>query len=53
MSEPDSGSDLASVRTRAVRSGDKWVINGRKIWTTCAHQNHYILMLCQFIAWPE
>ncbi|HTR60225.1 MAG TPA: acyl-CoA dehydrogenase family protein [Candidatus Binataceae bacterium] len=47
MSEPDSGSDLASVRTRAVRTGDKWIINGRKIWTTYAHHNHFILMLCR------
>ena len=47
MSEPDSGSDLASVRTRAVRAGDKWVINGRKIWTSYAHQSHYLLMLCR------
>ncbi|HVN88526.1 MAG TPA: acyl-CoA dehydrogenase family protein [Candidatus Binataceae bacterium] len=47
MSEPDSGSDLASVRTRAVRKGDKWVINGRKIWTSYAHRSHYLLMICR------
>ncbi len=47
MSEPETGSDLASVRTRATRTGDKWVINGRKIWTSNAHLSHFVLMLCR------
>lgn len=45
MSEPDAGSDLAAVRTKAERDGDDWIINGTKIWTTDAHLNHYMVCL--------
>ena len=45
MSEPGSGSDLAAVRTRAVRDGDGWRINGAKIWTSNAHRAHYLIAL--------
>ncbi|MCK8785344.1 acyl-CoA dehydrogenase family protein [Roseomonas sp. NAR14] len=45
MSEPNTGSDLASVTTRAVRDGDGWRLNGRKIWTTNAHHSHYMIAL--------
>jgi len=47
MSEPDSGSDLAAVRTRAVRRDDGWVINGSKIWTSNAHRVHYLIALAR------
>lgn len=46
MSEPDSGSDLASVRTRAVKVADGWVLNGRKIWNTARHA-HYMICLAR------
>ena len=45
MSEPGSGSDLASIRTRATRTEDGWVLNGSKIWTTNAHRSHYMIAL--------
>lgn len=45
MSEPGSGSDLASVRTRAVRNDQGWLLNGQKIWTTNAHDCHYMIAL--------
>lgn len=45
MSEPDSGSDLAAVRTRATRAEGGWSITGTKIWTSNAHRAHYLLAL--------
>ncbi|HEY3685075.1 MAG TPA: acyl-CoA dehydrogenase family protein [Streptosporangiaceae bacterium] len=45
MSEPDSGSDLASIRTRAERDGAGWRVTGRKIWTSHAHRSHYAVTL--------
>jgi len=45
MSEPGSGSDLASVRTRAERMAEGWRLNGQKIWTTNAHHDDYMIAL--------
>lgn len=45
MSEPNAGSDLASVKTRAVANAQGFVLNGQKIWTTNAHHCHYMIAL--------
>ena len=45
MSEPNSGSDLASLRTRAERTADGWLVNGTKIWTSHAHHADYMIAL--------
>lgn len=47
LSEPGSGSDLASVRTRATRTDGGWLLNGLKTWTSGAHHAHYMVALCR------
>ena len=45
MSEPDTGSDLASLRSRAVRTPPGWRVNGTKVWTTLGQHGHYMIAL--------
>jgi alkylation response protein AidB-like acyl-CoA dehydrogenase len=47
MSEPDAGSDLASVRTRGVRDGDGWRVSGVKVWTSNAMRADFMIALCR------
>jgi len=53
MSEPDSGSDLASIRTKGQRVKGGWEINGQKTWTSFAQNSRYMVLLCKTAAKSE
>ena len=47
FSEPNAGSDVASLRTTAILDGDEWIINGQKVWTTLAHLSDYGVLIAR------
>ncbi len=47
FSEPNAGSDVSSLQTRAVLDGDEWTINGQKVWTTLAHKSKYGVLIAR------
>ncbi|MGL6112735.1 MAG: acyl-CoA dehydrogenase family protein, partial [Rubrivivax sp.] len=53
MSEPQSGSDLAGLRTRATRTAEGWRLSGQKLWTTNAHKAHYMIALVRTSGTPD
>lgn len=47
MSEPDAGSDVSAIRTKAVRDGDDWIVSGQKIWTSGAEDADWMYLVCR------